>query len=134
MKRDTRQEILSTAKKLFNQRGYRAVSVQDIAGALGISKGNLTYHFKKKEHIVEAIITESPGGPPSAAPKNFAELDYFFLNIQQVVQANAYYFWHLTELAQLSPKIHEKQRKIYRTNVALLTGAFETFLEAGLIR
>jgi AcrR family transcriptional regulator len=134
MKRDTRQEILSIAKKLFNERGYNAVSVQDIAGALGISKGNLTYYFKKKEDIVEAIITESPGGPPSVAPKNFVELDYFLLNIQQVVQANAYYFWHITELAQLSPRIHEKQKKVYRTNVALLTGAFETFLEAGLIR
>jgi AcrR family transcriptional regulator len=134
MKRDTRQEILSAAKKLFAERGYNAVSVQDIAGVLGISKGNLTYYFKKKEHIIEAIIAESPGGPPSRVPKNFAELDYFLLDIQQVVQSNAYYFWHITQLAQLSPKIHEKQRKIYRTNVALLTGAFETFLEAGLIR
>jgi AcrR family transcriptional regulator len=134
MRRDTRQEILSAAKKLFNERGYDAVSVRDIAGALGISKGNLTCYFRKKEHIVEAIITESSGGPPSEAPKNFAELDHFLLNIQQVVQANAYYFWHLTQLAQLSPKIHEKQRNVYRTNVALLTGAFETFLEAGLIR
>jgi AcrR family transcriptional regulator len=134
MKQDTRQKILAAAKKLFNERGYDAVSIQDIAGALGISKGNLTYHFKKKEHIVEAIITETQGGPPSIAPKNFAELDYFLLNIQQVVQANAYYFWHLTQLAQLSPKIHEKQKKVYRTNVALLTSAFETFLEAGLIR
>ena len=48
MKGNTRQEILSAAKKLFNERGYNAVSVQDIAGALGISKGNLTYYFKKK--------------------------------------------------------------------------------------
>ncbi|MDR2343695.1 MAG: TetR/AcrR family transcriptional regulator [Spirochaetaceae bacterium] len=134
MKRNTRQEILSAAKKLFAERGYNAVSVQDIAGALGISKGNLTYYFKKKEHIIEAIIAESPGGPPSRAPRNFAELDYFLLDIQQVVQSNAYYFWHITQLAQLSPKIHEKQKNIYRTNVALLTGAFETFLKAGLIR
>jgi AcrR family transcriptional regulator len=134
MRRDTRQEILSAAKKLFNQRGYNGVSVQDIAGALGISKGNLTYYFRKKEHIVEAIITETPGGPPSESPKNFAELDYFLLNIQQVVQANAYYFWHLTQLGQLSPKIHEKQKNVYRTNVALLTGSFEIFLEAGLVR
>jgi AcrR family transcriptional regulator len=134
MKRDTRQAILAAAKKLFNRRGYDAVSVQDIAGALGISKGNLTYYFKKKEHIVEAIITETQGGPPSTAPKNFADLDYFLLNIQQVVQANAYYFWHLTRLAQLSPKIHEKQKNVYRTNVALLTSAFETFLEDGLLR
>jgi AcrR family transcriptional regulator len=134
MKRDTRQEILAAGKKLFNERGYNAVSVRDIADALGISKGNLTYYFKKKEHIVEAIITESTGGPPSEAPKNFADLDCFLLDIQQVVQANAYYFWHITQLAQLSPKIHAKQRKVYRTNVALLSGAFESFVKAGLIR
>jgi AcrR family transcriptional regulator len=134
MKRDTRQEIMSAAKKLFNQRGYNAVSVQDIAGALGISKGNLTYYFKKKESIIEAIITESTGGPPSVAPKNFVELDRFLLNIQRVVQANAYYFWHLTQLAQLSPKIHEKQKKVYRINVALLSSSLETFLKDGLIR
>jgi AcrR family transcriptional regulator len=134
MKRDTRKEILSAAKKLFNEHGYNAVSVQDIAGALGISKGNLTYYFKKKEHIVEAIIAESTGGPPSVAPENFAELDYFLLDIQQAVQENAYYFWHHAQLSQLSPKIHESQQNVYHTNVALLTRAFETFLEAGLIR
>jgi AcrR family transcriptional regulator len=134
MKRDTRQEIMSAAKKLFNERGYNAVSVQDIADALGISKGNLTYHFKKKENIIETILSESTGGPPSVAPKNFAELDHFLLDIQQAVQENAYYFWHLTQLGQLSPKIHEKQKNIYRTNVALLASAFGSFLKAGLIR
>ncbi len=48
MKRDTRQAILDTAKTLFSQRGYNDVAIGEIAGALGISKGNLTYHFKKE--------------------------------------------------------------------------------------
>ena len=43
MKRDTRQDILNTAQTLFREKGYNAVSVGEIAAALGISKGNLTY-------------------------------------------------------------------------------------------
>ena len=49
MKRDTRQDILNTAQALFREKGYNAVSVGEIATALGISKGNLTYYFKRKE-------------------------------------------------------------------------------------
>ncbi|MFR1234029.1 MAG: MATE family efflux transporter [Evtepia gabavorous] len=39
MKRDTRRAILDMAKTLFSQQGYNAVSIGEIAGALGISKG-----------------------------------------------------------------------------------------------
>lgn len=56
MKRDTRQDILNTAQALFREKGYNAVSVGEIAAALGISKGNLTYYFKRKEAIVEALL------------------------------------------------------------------------------
>ena len=45
--KDTRRDILNAARRLFNQRGYNGVSLQDIASAVGISKGNLTYHFQK---------------------------------------------------------------------------------------
>ena len=55
MKRDTRRAILDMAKTLFSQQGYNAVSIGEIAGALGISKGNVTYHFKRKEDIMEAL-------------------------------------------------------------------------------
>lgn len=59
MKRDTRRAILDMAKTLFSQQGYNAVSIGEIAGALGISKGNVTYHFKRKEDIMEALLALS---------------------------------------------------------------------------
>ena len=59
MKRDTRRAILDMAKTLFSQQGYNAVSIGEIAGALGISKGNVTYHFKRKEDIMEALLAEA---------------------------------------------------------------------------
>lgn len=70
MKRDTRRAILDMAKTLFSQQGYNAVSIGEIAGALGISKGNVTYHFKRKEDIMRPCwprrsppFFKSPLGP-----------------------------------------------------------------------
>ena len=45
MKKDVKTDILETARKLFNEQGYNGVSMRDIAGALGISVGNLTYYL-----------------------------------------------------------------------------------------
>lgn len=54
--KDTKTEILKTALRLFNQKGTRAVSTNHIAKALGISPGNLYYHFTNKEEIIFAIM------------------------------------------------------------------------------
>jgi AcrR family transcriptional regulator len=54
----TRDKILKTALALFNEEGEAQVSTVDIAAVLGISPGNLYYHFKGKEAILEALFDE----------------------------------------------------------------------------
>ena len=134
MRRDIRHEILQAAKILFNERGYNVVSTRDIADTLGISKGNLTYYFKKKEEIVEAILAENTYSQPQDPPGNLEDMNTFFLDMQQVVQDNAFYFWHHTQLSQLSPKIHDQQHSIYLLNVEKFIRAFHTLHADGVIR
>ncbi len=55
MKASRKEEILSAATTLFNQHGFGAISLYDVAKHLGISRGNLTYHFKTKDDVLEAI-------------------------------------------------------------------------------
>ncbi len=52
---ETKKRILESAKTLFNQEGLANVRLQMIADMTGISIGNLAYHFKNKEAIVEAL-------------------------------------------------------------------------------
>jgi AcrR family transcriptional regulator len=52
----TRDRILDTALELFNEGGTAAVSTNHIAAALGISPGNLYYHFRNKEEIIRALF------------------------------------------------------------------------------
>ncbi len=54
----TKKRILKIALELFNLDGLAAVSQRSIAEKLGISPGNLTYHFKKKDDISEALYFE----------------------------------------------------------------------------
>jgi TetR/AcrR family transcriptional regulator, cholesterol catabolism regulator len=48
----SRQEILRAAARLFQQRGYHATSMSDVAAALKLSKGGLYHHFKSKDEIL----------------------------------------------------------------------------------
>jgi len=49
-----RLEILKSAAAAFRRRGYYGASVDEIAGALHMTKGNLYYYFKDKEDILFA--------------------------------------------------------------------------------
>jgi len=53
---DPRQEILRTAARLFQQRGYDATSMNDVAAALKLSKGGLYHHFQSKDEILFEIM------------------------------------------------------------------------------
>src|SRR5580658_5319133 len=46
---DSRQEILRAAARLFQQRGYDATSMNDVAATLKLSKGGLYHHFQSKD-------------------------------------------------------------------------------------
>ena len=51
---DRRIEILKSAAAAFRRRGYHGASVDEIASALEMTKGNLYYYFKNKEEILFA--------------------------------------------------------------------------------
>lgn len=48
----TKERILEKALELFNKKGISAVSSKHISEELGISYGNLCYHFPRKDDIV----------------------------------------------------------------------------------
>ena len=130
----TREIILQRARELFMERGYNSVSMRDIADAAGIRIGNLTYHFPRKELLVEAIYSapESKMYTPEAleSPEAFRE---YFRHLLGVQRRASFYFDSYIQLSQTSEYFRDIQlRRIERLRKLFLSG-LETMSARGLI-
>ncbi|MCU0470743.1 MAG: TetR/AcrR family transcriptional regulator [Arcicella sp.] len=55
---NTKHKILESALYLFNRFGFVSVRLQHIADEVGVSVGNLAYHFKAKDEIIEKLFED----------------------------------------------------------------------------
>jgi len=97
---DTRQRILEKALELFAARGYDAVSVAEIAEAVGIRAPSLYNHFPSKQAIFDAIVE-------STAEQYEADTGRIDIHVQDVSQ-DIPVFTEITEDA-----LFEKVRQIF---------------------
>ena len=89
----TREKILLQALDLFNQKGVDQVSVLEISQTMGISYGNLTYHFKKKDDLVQVLYVQMQH-----------ELDAAINHLVQRIFEETYYLKLVNELLQVTWK------------------------------
>jgi len=51
----TRERIVESARHLFNEQGYGAVTTAALAAHCGLAEGNLWYHFRTKRSLLDAL-------------------------------------------------------------------------------
>jgi len=54
-KEERRNEIIETAGRLFEEKGYEQTQVQDIVNEIGVAKGLFYYYFKSKDEVMEEL-------------------------------------------------------------------------------
>jgi AcrR family transcriptional regulator len=59
--------VLTAAVRLFNERGYDATSMFDIAESLGITKSSVYHHINGKEHLLQMAVDRALDGLFEAA-------------------------------------------------------------------
>ncbi|MBX8497667.1 TetR/AcrR family transcriptional regulator [Pseudomonas cichorii] len=111
----TRDRILECALTLFNQQGEPNVSTLEIANELGISPGNLYYHFHGKEPLVMGLFERFQAelapllDPPADARLN-AEDYWLFLHL--IVERLAHYRFLFQDLSNLAGRLPKLARGI----------------------
>ena len=54
----TKERIIDKAKSYFNEVSLGSTTLYSLAAEIGMSRGNLTYHFKDKDALLGAILEE----------------------------------------------------------------------------
>lgn len=75
--RKTRDLILEAARELFNEQGTSNVTLAHIGEHLGISEGNVWYHFHTKQDLVIALFSALQMQVAANVQRDMGELDQF---------------------------------------------------------
>lgn len=97
---DRRRAIIDAATALFADRGFGAVSVQEIADAAETHKTTVLYHFASKEALHEAVLDEALGRIAEAM-REFLAGDFRRERVAYLLDQNLTFFAEHRALARL---------------------------------
>lgn len=64
-KQETREQILRSARRLFNRKGFAEVTIDEIMGEVGLTRGGFYRHFATKDELYsEALLQFTCRNPP----------------------------------------------------------------------
>lgn len=81
-----RDQVLTVAVQLFNDQGYDATSVADLAAKLGVTKSALYHHVDSKESILQTALDDALSSLEGALDDAVHEHDDAIGRLRQVVR------------------------------------------------
>ncbi len=131
----TRDRILDACRKLFNERGPNKVTTAEIAESVGISEGNLHYHFQRKDQIVEALFDLFVIALASAGSESERETARHRLYLEGWFETM--WEWRLFYTAvtyHLAPSLQPRLAELTRTGQAQVRRMLEALVRDGVLR
>ncbi|MEM1318871.1 MAG: TetR/AcrR family transcriptional regulator [Bacteroidota bacterium] len=134
----TKQKILNASIRLFNENGMANVRLQQIANDIGISAGNLAYHFRNKEAIVEAINEDLYQETSQILSyyrlfPNLMDFDNQLNQYFRFIQKYPFYFLDLLEIERHYPEIRSKRQLHIEKMISQVRKRFDFNRQRGLI-
>ncbi|MEO1516927.1 MAG: TetR/AcrR family transcriptional regulator [Bacteroidota bacterium] len=134
----TKQKILHAAIRLFNDHGMANVRLQQIANEIGISPGNLAYHFRNKEAIVETINDELHAEAVDILSTyrifpNLIDFDNQLSKYFSFIRKYPFYFLDLLEIERHYPEIRSKRQDHITKMISQIRKRFDFNHNRGLI-
>lgn len=128
--------VFAAARQLFLNQGYAAVSMQQIADAVGIKKASLYYHFASKEDLYKAVIEAEVAGLLNGIAEAAAMQGPFRELLEQIVSAalsscDAEFGHLMRDYKALTHSGTDDKKQLMGTPFDILRPAFERAIERG---
>ena len=138
--KNTKDKIIEKSRHLFNTFGYSQVTIRMIASELKMSSGNLNYHFKKREDILEALyfeMVEVFDKRVEVLEDQVISLEFMQSNIKISMKRMVEYrfFWtDLYNLLRSNVKIKNHFEAVKNDRIKGYLFVFEYFLNHGILK
>ena len=135
----TRDRILTTSLLLFNEEGEPNVTTVDISNEMEISPGNLYYHFKGKEAIIEELFAtfESELSDILSAPLNKAlsvEDSWFYLYVVfEEIYNFRFFYQNLTNLLYRYDSINRRFKRLIELKSRTVHALLQEVIQHGIL-
>lgn len=137
--RRTAQRIQEAALALFNRYGEPGVSLTQIAAELGISAGNLHYHFPAKDGLVDTLFDQYTAALdsllPAAAEVRDVEDAWFFLHsLFERIWAYRFLYRDLNVLLARNRRLEAGIQQVFAEQTRALEALLEGLRRSGALQ
>lgn len=136
---DTKTRILDAALTLFNERGTANVTTNHIADALGMSPGNLYYHYRNKAEIVRGLFARITGEwatnyqVPLGTMPSLGMMETMVAGNFEIQARYRFFFRDLTLLLNADPELAAAYRANRESGIGNTKSLINLFAEAGVL-
>ncbi|WP_341502694.1 TetR/AcrR family transcriptional regulator [Gallaecimonas sp. GXIMD4217] len=134
----TRDKILQASLALFNERGERNVTTNHIAAHLGISPGNLYYHFRNKEDIIHSIFgqyvehLETAFAPRDQGPITLEVLMSYLDGVFYTMWEFRFFYASLPDILARNPELHQEYYEVQQRLAERVIAILKSLREEGI--
>jgi AcrR family transcriptional regulator len=135
----TRSRVLLESLRLFNELGEARVTTGAIAAALGMSPGNLYYHFRNKDQIVEELFArfeeriDVQPAPPASGAEAIEDLWLYLHLMLEAISDYRFIYRNLDDLMGRNQRLRARFNRVVDRKIATVVELCERLVAARLM-
>ncbi|QDH78259.1 TetR family transcriptional regulator [Echinicola soli] len=136
----TKQRIINEAIRLYNEHGAHNITSRHIAAELGISHGNLDYHYKNREAILVAIYKQMRKEMSASyeigtgSTSSFADFHMLLLHLEAFQFKYRFFNQDVLEISRSYPEVSQLLKETIGLRNKQMAEFFERFMKDGFVK